>query len=189
VYPLSVHRLITLLWGAFWTYWFVSALRVKRTKVKEGASRFFYLSLMAVGAYLIFSQGAAVSPLARRFLPHTLAVAFIGLVLTAAGLGLAVWARLHLGENWSASVTIKEGHDLIRSGPYAYLRHPIYSGILLALLGTVVALGEWRGLIGFCVILISLIIKAKREEAWLAREFGGSWQEHHRHAGFLLPKF
>jgi protein-S-isoprenylcysteine O-methyltransferase Ste14 len=116
-------------------------------------------------------------------------VAFIGLVLTAVGLGLAVWARLHLGENWSASVTIKEGHDLIRSGPYAYLRHPIYSGILLALLGTVVALGEWRGLIGFCVILISLIIKAKREEAWLAREFGGSWQEHRRHAGFLLPRF
>ena len=186
---LSVGDLISLLWIGFWIYWFASALRVKRAKAKEGASRYIYLLIMAVGAYLIFARRAAAGPLGQRFLPETQAVRVFGLVLTAAGIALAVWARVHLGENWSARVTIKENHELIRSGPYAHLRHPIYTGVLTAVLGSVIAMGRWNGLLGFAIILVSLIIKARREESWLGREFGDAWQEHRRHSGFLLPRF
>ena len=78
-------------------------------------------------------------------MPQTALFGMAGIVLTYAGLMLAIWARLSLGTNWSAVVDRKIGHELIRSGPYAYLRHPTYSGLLLAVIGTAIEIGEWRG--------------------------------------------
>ncbi|MGB8115377.1 MAG: isoprenylcysteine carboxylmethyltransferase family protein, partial [Candidatus Sulfotelmatobacter sp.] len=82
----------------------------------------------------------------------------------------------------------KEDHKLIRTGPYARLRHPIYSGLELAAIGSALAIDQWRCVIGVCIIVTGFWIKAKREEAMLGAQFGADFQEHRRHTGFLFPR-
>jgi protein-S-isoprenylcysteine O-methyltransferase Ste14 len=120
---------------------------------------------------------------------RTLASAIVGSILTWMGIGLAIWARYHLAEYWSARITIKEDHQLIRTGPYARLRHPIYSGIILAAIGSAVVIDQWRCVLGVCLVLTGYCIKARKEEAMLTEQFGESFREHQKHAGFLIPRF
>jgi protein-S-isoprenylcysteine O-methyltransferase Ste14 len=104
------------------------------------------------------------------------------------GIALAISARRHLGRNWSDKVELKVDHRLIRSGPYAYLRHPIYSGVLLGVAGTALAVGMVRGIAAFLLLLSSYAIKARKEERALVAKFGDAFREHQREAGFLLPR-
>ena len=85
-------------------------------------------------------------------------------------------------------MTIKVEHELIRNGPYAYVRHPIYTGILLALVGTALAIAEWRALIAVALVWIAFYTKARVEEKMLAQEFGAAFAEHRRRTGFFLPR-
>jgi len=103
-------------------------------------------------------------------------------------LGPLAWARHHLGEYWSDKVALKVDHRLIRSGPYALLRHPIHSGVLLAVLGSALAIGEWRGVVVLLVMTANYWIKAQREDRILSAKFGDSFTDYKRHAGFLVPK-
>jgi protein-S-isoprenylcysteine O-methyltransferase Ste14 len=107
--------------------------------------------------------------------------------LTAAGAALAIWARQSLGRNWSDKVVLKVDHELIRSGPYRYLRHPIYGGVLLAVAGTALAIGEWRGMVALVLLGTNYSIKAIKEEKILASKFGEAFAEHRRATWFLLP--
>ena len=92
--------------------------------------------------------------------------------LTAAGFGLAWWARLHLGGLWSSGVTRKQDHKLIDSGPYAIVRHPIYTGMLLSSIALLAISGRMFGLIGFVCVVAGMILKARLEETFLAEELG-----------------
>jgi len=121
-------------------------------------------------------------------LPDSPSETWLGIGLTTCGIGLAIWARSCLGANWSATITIRTSHSLIRIGPYARLRHPIYSGLLLAIAGTALAQGEWRGLLALVIALIAWSMKARKEESWLRDEFGTQFEEYSRHSGFLLPR-
>jgi len=141
-----------------------------------------------VVAFYLLRRGAHYGWLGARFVPANDAAAWVGVALTAAGVGIAFWARWHLGANWSGVVTLKEGHELIRSGPYRNIRHPIYTGILVAFLGTAVALGEVRGLLAVTIAWLSFYTKARREESFLTQEFGDRFTEHRRHAGMFLPR-
>jgi protein-S-isoprenylcysteine O-methyltransferase Ste14 len=87
----------------------------------------------------------------------------------------AVWERRHLGRNWSNAVTIKQGHELITTGPYTLVRHPIYTGILTGFLGTAIALSQVRGVIGLVLIFLVLWAKLRREEEWMRSQFGESY--------------
>jgi protein-S-isoprenylcysteine O-methyltransferase Ste14 len=176
-------------WIAFVIYWAIKAAKTRATKVQEPSLSRSVVMLMLVGSYFfVFSQRARIGLLARRFVPNTLAVMAFGIALTWLGIIVAIWARHHLAEYWSARVSIKVDHQLIRTGPYARMRHPIYSGLLLATLGTALAIGEWRGLVALGLALIAYSLKAKREEAMLAGQFGSAFDEHCRHTGFLLPR-
>jgi protein-S-isoprenylcysteine O-methyltransferase Ste14 len=104
------------------------------------------------------------------------------------GIALALWARWHLGQYWSGRITLKEDHKLIRSGPYAYFRHPIYSGIDLAAIGGALAIDRWRCVVGVCFIVVGYWLKARKEESMLSEQFGQDFEEHRRRTGFLLPK-
>ena len=180
---------LDLPWLVFVVYWLVKGLKTRQTRRKEPfASRYGVMLILILGYVLIFSPRTAIGVLGRRFLPATTDVALAGVIVTWLGIALAIWARYHLGEFWSARVTIKEGHELIRTGPYARFRHPIYSGLSLATLGSAVAIGEWRCLLGVALVLIAYSIKAKREEGMLTEQFGEVFAEHRRHTGFLLPK-
>ena len=128
------------------------------------------------------------SVLGLRILPGSVALGVAGVALTWMGIALALWARWHLGQYWSSRVTLKEDHQLIRSGPYAHFRHPIYSGLILAALGGVLAIDRWRCVAGVLLIVLGYCIKARTEESMLAAQFGEAFQEHRRHTGFLLPK-
>ena len=114
---------------------------------------------------------------------------WLGAYLAFAGVLFAIWARRTIGKEWSAEVQIKEGHQLIRSGPYAHIRHPIYTGILIAIAGTALAIGQYRGLLGLGIIAIGFVLKAKKEETFLAGQFGPAFEEHRRRTGFFLPRF
>jgi protein-S-isoprenylcysteine O-methyltransferase Ste14 len=127
--------------------------------------------------------------LGSGFLPHRPVLGYIGFVLALAGIALAMWARIHLGQFWSDKVVLKVDHQLIRTGPYRHLRHPIYSGMLLAVGATALVLGEWRGVAAFLILLVNYWMKARREDRMLADRFRESFAEHERRAGFLLPKF
>ena len=148
----SSRQWINALWILFGVYWLVSALKRKKTKQRETWSqRFLYmLPLVAAWSLLVRSE-ARYGWLGTRFVPANPAVEWTGVLLTAAGVAIALWARWHLGANWSGVVTLKEGHELIRTGPYRTIRHPIYTGILLALFGTVAATGEVRGLLAVTI--------------------------------------
>ena len=94
---------------------------------------------------------------------------------------------MHLGRNWSSSVTIKEDHELIISGPYAMVRHPIYTGILTGFLGTVIALSQVRGLIAFILIFLVLWLKLRREEQWMRSQFGEKYATYAHKTTSLVP--
>jgi protein-S-isoprenylcysteine O-methyltransferase Ste14 len=144
--------------------------------------------LFAVGALLLLASGLSLGLLDDRYLARddTLVEA-IGWSLSASGLGFAVWSRLVLGRNWSGRIEVKSDQQLVRSGPYAIVRHPIYSGLIVALGGTAIYLGEWRGLAALLVFGVGFWLKAVREEALLEAEFGDTYKEYRLQTGMLLP--
>jgi protein-S-isoprenylcysteine O-methyltransferase Ste14 len=185
---ISAGEIIKLFWSVLGLYWLASALRTKKTAVNEAAlSRIFRLIVLAVILVLLLTSWLRIGPLGWRFVSRRESVVWAGVVVTGVGVLLAIWARWHLGQNWSDKVVLKVGHQLIRSGPYAYLRHPIYTGVLLAVAGTALAIGEWRGIVALVVLGTNYWIKAAREERILAANFGEEFAEHKRRTGFILP--
>ena len=183
------HLWINVPWIAFAAYWAISALKTKATVRRESfLARYGVMLIEVIGFTMLFNHDFDLGPLGRHFLPRTTPAASIGIALTWVGIGTAIWARYHLGQFWSGRITLKEGHQLIRSGPYSRLRHPIYTGLDLAAIGTALVLDRWRCVAGVVVIMIGFVIKAKREEALLAGQFGDAFQEHRKHTGFLLPR-
>jgi protein-S-isoprenylcysteine O-methyltransferase Ste14 len=178
------------LWVLFGLYWLVSALNRKKTKRRESwVQRMAYVLPLLAAFYLLKLHYGGHTWLGTRFVPDTPSVEWLGVVIMAAGVAIAFWARFHLGANWSGVVTLKQDHELIRTGPYRTIRHPIYTGILLAFLGNAVEVGQVRGLLGLLIIWLSFYVKARREESFLVQEFGPRFDEHSQHTGMFLPKF
>lgn len=183
-------HLASFAWLVFLAYWSVSALKLKSIKRREPrGERLIQLVFMVAAYFLMFNDQFSRGWLTTRFVPASPRIGKFGVTVAVVGIALAIWARWHLGENWSATVTLKEGHELISSGPYRYMRHPIYSGMLLAFVGTALALGEYRALISVCIVLVAFYTKAKKEELFLTQEFGEKFREHSRRTGMFLPKF
>jgi protein-S-isoprenylcysteine O-methyltransferase len=175
-------------WGIVAAVWFVSSFTSKRTARRQSAgSRLVQLGLAAFAALLISGKGPWKQVLSRQIIPHSFATANLGLALTLAGLTFALWARFMLGRNWSGTVTIKRDHELVRSGPYAFVRHPIYSGFLLALLGTVIAAGTLGASLGLAVVVLVLRMKSLTEESFMLEQFGSQYADYKRHVKALVP--
>jgi protein-S-isoprenylcysteine O-methyltransferase Ste14 len=183
------HDYANYLWLAAGLVWLVGALTAKRAERRQNlASRLRHLALEVPAFFLVFAQITWPAWLERRFLPESSITArWIGLVLTAAGIAFAIAARLWIGRNWSGRVAIKEQHKLIQNGPYSLVRHPIYSGFLLALLGTAIVLGEIRGLIGFALAALGWIFKLRTEEDFLAQQFGHAYLDYKQRVKALVP--
>ena len=180
---------IAVLWFLLGLYAAFAILRIRGAKQRQSLfTRLPHVGAMIVAFVLLLERQVHFGPLDRRFLPDSKTWIWIGIVLTACGIALAIWARYYLGANWSATVTIRAGHSLVSTGPYARLRHPIYSGMLLAIAGTALAQGDWRGLLALVIALVAWSIKARKEEVWLRGEFGARFDEHARRTGFLLPR-
>jgi protein-S-isoprenylcysteine O-methyltransferase Ste14 len=122
-----------------------------------------------------------------RCLPASSTLMTAGLAIEALGISLAVWARRHLGRNRSGAIAIKVEHELIRSGPYQKLRHPIYTGILAMYIGPALVTGEWLAAIGVGVAAVAYWRKIRLEEAALEAAFGAEYEEYRRGTWALVP--
>ena len=182
-------QIVQWLWLAWILYWFGSAFRVRRTVHREPiAQRMGTIAIMLVVAVLLGFAGWRLGILDQRFVADRETVQWTGLALTVAGLAITVWARIHLGQFWSARVGLKEDHQLIQSGPYAWVRHPIYTGILLAMAGTALAVGMWRALLALALAWVGFILKSRREERLLSEKFGSEYMQYQRRTGALVPR-
>jgi len=186
----NAFQIARLAWGVWLILWLLMAFFSKAAKRRETPrQRLEHLIPAILGFLLIFREGTAAPWLTRTIFPDKPVLMLLCVAVTIAGLLFAVWARFALGSNWSGTVTIKAGHQLIRRGPYRFIRHPIYTGMLAALLATAVTQRLTTGLLGFAVVFLALWRKAKREESFLSEEFGESFEEHRRHTGMFLPRF
>jgi hypothetical protein len=179
---------ILALWVAWLLYWAFAAVHAKTTQRRESlSSRLSYILPLLLGAWLIFGPRPRWGWLSRPLLPEAPVRYLLALVLVALGLGFALWARVHLGRNWSGAVTLKHGHELIRSGPYAYVRHPIYTGLLVALLGTAIEHGAPCALLGLVIVLFSFVRKLRMEEALMRATFPAQYPRYSSEVPALLP--
>ena len=177
------------LWAGFLVVWSLWAIWTKPTERRESAgSRFSYTLFVLAGFYLLFARRVGLSWLNRPILPPAGWVTALAVAMTAAGLLFAIWARAHLGGNWSGTVTMKVGHELVRSGPYRWVRHPIYSGIFLAVLGMALERRQLRGLVALALIYAGFFRKIRKEEQFMHTLFGPGYDEYRRTTGALIPR-
>jgi protein-S-isoprenylcysteine O-methyltransferase Ste14 len=174
-------------WLVFTLVWVIGATTSKRTTQREPIrNRIVHGGLLAL-AFLLLFQSSHWGRLDVRFVPKTEAVRLCGLILTALGLAFAIWARLAIGRNWSGIVTIKEDHQLIRQGPYRLVRHPIYFGILVAMLGTAIGYGRVACLVGVPVAFLAFWKKTRLEERFMIAQFGAQYIQYQREVKGFVP--
>jgi protein-S-isoprenylcysteine O-methyltransferase Ste14 len=185
----SFHRLLlTGLWVAWALYWLIAAANTKTTEQREPlSSRIPYVTALVSGGVLLASHRLPWPWINQRLWPRSLALYWTGVALVAAGIAFAVWARVHLGRNWSGSVTLKQGHELIRSGPYGVVRHPIYTGLLLSVLGTALTSGTVRAALGLIIITAALLVKLRMEERLMRATFPIEYERYRASVPALVP--
>jgi protein-S-isoprenylcysteine O-methyltransferase Ste14 len=181
---------IPALWAAWLILWLVLAPFAKPARWREPV----WVQLVDRGPLflcaLLLLPGTRhwwPTPLLSRFWPRGQVLPSLGTALVAAGLAFAVWARFHLGRNWSGRVAVKQNHALVASGPYAIVRHPIYLGLLGALLGTALAVGEWRALLAVAVAFTGFLRRIAAEERRM-RETFAEYEAYRRITPALFPR-
>lgn len=181
-------QIILWLWCGWALVWVIAALRSKATQRRESLwSRLAHVVPLIIGGVLLGWRDLPWGVLTLRLWPRSLGAYLLGLALLVVGLGVAVWARVHLGRNWSGTVSVKEGHELIRTGPYAYVRHPMYAGAVWLFVGMPLALGSWWP-IGLIVFVVPVLLwRLLDEERILERDLRGyrEYQKRVRHR--LIP--
>src|SRR5208337_3750464 len=176
------------LWLVFIAVWIAMARGGKAVAERESLySRLSHYLPLAFAIYLLAAPHVPVAALNDRFVALSLWAVRFDAALTFAGIAFAIWARMLLGDNWSSDVTLKRDHELIVAGPYRWVRHPIYTGILVALLGSALALGEWRGVLAVALTGAAFWHKLKIEEAVMRRRFGETYANYAERVPALIP--
>lgn len=182
------HEFVNIPWLIFLLVWALAAIGTKRSeRVQHSASQLIHGFLIIGGFTFLFWGRLGIGVLAWRFVPDSTTVGAVGLALTSAGIAVAIWARFFLGRNWSGVVTIKRDHSLVRRGPYAIVRHPIYAGLVLAMIGSALSIGELRCLLGIALALTHWWFKTRMEEQFLLDEFGADYAQYRREVKALIP--
>jgi len=180
--------LIPGLWLVWGGYWLATSRNVKTTVWQESAvSRSMHIAPLAVAVLLLSLPRFPWWGLDGHVLPWVPAVYWVGAALTALGLLFAVWARRRLGKNWSGTVTVKADHELVTAGPYRYVRHPIYSGVLLGFVGSAIARDEWRGWVAVLLAAAAFSAKLRLEERQMRHIFGAAYEDYAARVSALIP--
>lgn len=175
-------------WVLFLVYWQIKAADTKTTqRLEPTASRILRVFIFLIAITLVATTRIPLPWLYLQLWPVGFWPFWVGAAVTIAGLLFAVWARAYLGRNWSRSVTIKQDHELITTGPYAAVRHPIYTGVLTGLLGTAIALSQVRGFIVLVLFFLTFWIKLRIEEQWMRSEFGETYATYAQRTVALMP--
>jgi protein-S-isoprenylcysteine O-methyltransferase Ste14 len=186
-YPLALD-IISGCWVVFITVWLLAAASTKRTVYRESrAQRLRYWVLLVI-SYLLLLYGRELPyPLNLRVIPRATPIACAAAFLCVAGLGFALWARVTLGGNWSGVVTLKEGHELVQRGPYRFVRHPIYTGVLIMLFATALVQSHLAGFVGVLLMFASFWIKLDREETLMLRQFPERYAAYQKGVKRIIP--
>jgi protein-S-isoprenylcysteine O-methyltransferase Ste14 len=186
---LFYRELIPALWLAWLIYWRISAYGVKAVQRRESpASRAAHIVPLVIGSILLWMRdipGGGV--LFERFLPRGFATYWTGTALVVLGLAYSVWARIYLGRNWSGTVTVKQQHELVRGGLDEKVNNEIYTGLLLAFIGTAIVRGEWRGVLAVLIMFAALWRKLRLEERWMIETFGDEYRRFRERTAALIP--
>jgi protein-S-isoprenylcysteine O-methyltransferase Ste14 len=178
----------TVVWILFFLYWQIKAANTKTTqRIEPVTSRILRVFIFLIAIVLLLPIPIPLPWLYLHLWPVGIWPFWLGASITIAGLVFAVWARGYLGRNWSSSVTIKQGHELITSGPYGVVRHPIYTGILTGFLGMAIAISQVRGFIVVVLILFAYWTKLRIEEQWMRSQFGETYAAYVKQTTALVP--
>jgi protein-S-isoprenylcysteine O-methyltransferase Ste14 len=187
-------QLIAVCWAIFIVVWFVAAFFTKRTV--ERLNSVWRLIWILAAVALVFGATAGrggaylwglLPPVLNVTWPHTATIGVIAAAITVVGLLITLWARYTLGSNWSGTVTFKENHELITSGPYAFARHPIYTGLIVMLLGTVMISGHAFAFVLLLLGTVVLWLKARDEERMMTKHFPDAYPPYKRRVKALIP--
>ena len=180
--------LFLFMWVGWLALWTVMASRVKAAAQSESVpSRLSHVVPLLIAGYLLAAPQLAIPLLDKRFVPLAIWPAALGAALTFAGVLFSVWARFVLAGNWSSLVQVKQDHELVVGGPYRWVRHPIYTGLLLMFAGTALAVGEWRGPLAIAIAAAAFWRKLRLEEAVMRGEFGASYVRYAERVPALIP--
>jgi protein-S-isoprenylcysteine O-methyltransferase Ste14 len=177
----AIELVFAIGWAAFWIYWLVAAFSTKKGRI-SWSRELRIRGVILVGAILVIRLGA----FRHDSLNSNPWRAAVGLLLFALGLGFAIWARVHIGRNWGTPMSQKDEPELVTSGPYRRVRHPIYSGILTAGIGTAVAL-SWLWLIAVVLAGVYFVYSATAEERYLTDQFPDTYPAYRRSTKMLVP--
>jgi protein-S-isoprenylcysteine O-methyltransferase Ste14 len=178
---------VGLAWVVFWIYWVISAWMTRSPLKRKQSQRSWILFLLFFSFLLFYSSFSSPVFLVQRVISDSLVIGMSGMIITLMGLGFAVWARVHLGKYWSSMPAIRVDHKLIRTGPYRFVRHPIYTGVLVGVTGTAIIIGMPLGLIAFFLLLVVYLWKIREEEKYLQEEFGEEYARYKKEVPALIP--
>jgi protein-S-isoprenylcysteine O-methyltransferase Ste14 len=186
--PMFHALLIPAIWIAWLVYWYAARKNAKAVQRRESpASRAAHIVPLVLAVALFAFPDLWGGWLSARFLPFGFTTYWIGIALLLAGLAFTIAARRYLGGNWSGTVTVKQDHELIRTGPYGFVRHPIYTGILLGFVGSAISLGEVRGMVAVGLVLVAFLLKIRLEERWMTENFGDAYRRYRTEVRALIP--
>lgn len=177
----TVRTFIFVVWAVFWIYWLISAMSAKASSARSRRVRpVSLLIIVAAGVAIRLTHGSSDLGV------HSPALETVGVIVFLSGLALAVWARIHLGRNWGMPMTERAEPELVTSGPYRFVRHPIYSGILLGMVGTALATNLYF-LIASALALAYFAYSATVEERLLTDSFPDAYPSYRAHTKMLIP--
>jgi protein-S-isoprenylcysteine O-methyltransferase Ste14 len=177
-----------VVWIVFVLYWRVKAADTKANqRLEPAASGILRIFIFLIAIGLLSIPRIPLPWLYVQLWPSGYWPFWLGAAITVAGLLFAVWAREHLGRNWSSSVTIKQDHELITTGPYAVVRHPIDTGILAGFLGMAIAISEVRGFLVVVLVFVVFWLKLRMEEKWMRSQFGETYAAYAQKTAALVP--
>lgn len=192
----SLTTTLDVLWVAWIIYWIageplyeqlrhktkqVATWNVRRRNVES------YIFLMIAFGILEISFTGRLAFFEQGLIPNTLLVSLMGLVLAVAGLVFSVWARIYLGSNWSPAAMLRKGQTLVRKGPYGIVRHPIYSGLIVAIVGTALVFGGYRIIISIICVFLFAWVRISEEEKLMSQQFGEDYTKYKKDVKAIIP--
>jgi protein-S-isoprenylcysteine O-methyltransferase Ste14 len=173
-------------WIVLFIVWLPGYFTGKRTIQRPNPVRRVVAMLFIIAAFIFLFSNQAQST-AIQITPQTVGFGIAGLMIDLFFVGFAIWARVTLGKNWSNAIALKEGHELVQRGPYAIVRHPIYTGMLFAVLGVALTLGSLSGYIAVVLFLVGVLIRIRDEDALMARQFPSEHAAYRARTKALVP--
>jgi protein-S-isoprenylcysteine O-methyltransferase len=185
----NIYTLLTLFgWTVLFVYWFVKASAVKTAVYSQSnLQRRIYLFFLLLSFALIYLPQLSIGFLGYQLFPANAVSGTAGLIICALALAFAIWARTTLGSNWSGNVTLKKEHELVQSGPYSIVRHPIYTGFFFGMLGAAVTIGQVKGFVALPIIFFNHRYKILLEEKLMLQQFPDAYPDYSKKTAAYIP--